>query len=133
MEAKDYLEKTNGDALEAIIMIQEQNIRSKTEAESIRETAAAIPKDVRRIHQRHEFLRRRIILRHNHICMTRAMFVDVCNRLVFVADNLNGQNVVQIFRVPIRLRRRLHIDDCSRLFATEQLDVLFTQVVHQQR
>ncbi len=33
-EAKEYLEKTNGDALEAIIMIQEENTRAKTEAEA---------------------------------------------------------------------------------------------------
>ena len=53
---------------------------SKPEAEAVRETAAAIPKDVRRIHQRHEFFSRRIIRRHNDFRMAGAVLVDVRDR-----------------------------------------------------
>jgi len=78
--------------------------------ETVAEAAAAIDHHIRGIHQAHEDICPLFILTDDNIGVSGAIMIDMAHGLFQGVDNFYGQDIIQVFGLPVILCGRNDID-----------------------
>ena len=103
------------------------HLRAEAVTEAVGKACGAVHIHPRAVHAGQELLLRGFVPRENGVGVVGAVAVDVGNGFLHAVHDLDGQDGVQILRVPVRVGGGLAGDDCPRPFVAAKLHALFSQ------